>query len=57
MQHHCLSACHVHRILYENLTNADVKNTRNATGVQMVGVVVANGLLPYRDDSGVSKDR
>jgi len=34
-----------------------MKSTRNATGIQMVGVVVANGLLPYRDDGRVSKDR
>jgi len=47
----------VWRILYENLCDSDVKNTRNATGVQMVGVIVANGLLPYQDDGSVSKDR
>ena len=47
----------VWRILYENLSDSDVKNTRNATGVQMVGVIVANGLLPYQDDGSVSKDR
>ena len=45
------------RILYENLTSTDVKSTRNATGVQMVGVIVANGLLPYTDDETVSRDR
>ena len=45
------------RILYENLTSTDVKSTRNATGVQMVGVIVANALLPYRDDETVSRDR
>lgn len=46
------------RILLENLTSTDMKSTRSATGVQMVGVIVANGLLPYRDDDGsVSKDR
>jgi len=49
--------CRVYRILHENLTNADAKSKRNATGIQMVGVVVANGLLPYRDDGSVSKDR
>jgi len=49
---------YVFSILYENLSGTDVKSTRNATGVQMVGVIVANSLLPYRDDDGsVSKDR
>ena len=47
----------VFRILHENLSNTDVKSTRGATGVQMVGVIVANGLLPYRDDGSVSKER
>jgi len=45
------------RILYKSLTSPDVKSTRSVTGVQMVGVIVANGLLPYRDDESVSKDR
>ena len=50
----CFILC---RILYENLTGMDIKSTRSVTGVQMVGVIVANGFLPYRDDETVSRDR
>jgi len=55
----CVMLCHCYviRVLYENLSVVDAKSTRNSTGVQMVGVFVANGLLPYADDAGVSKDR
>jgi len=45
------------RILFENVTVTDVKSTRSATGVQMVGVFVANGFLPYTNDERISKDR
>ena len=45
------------RMLYDNLSVNDMRNTRNATGVQMVGVFVANGIVPYADSEHVSKDR
>ena len=45
------------RVLMENLSGTDMKSTRSVTGVQMVGVIVANGLLPYTDNGDISKDR
>lgn len=45
------------RALYENFTHRDPKSTRNMAGVQMVGVFIANKMLPWRPDQGVDKDR
>jgi len=45
------------RMLFENVSLTDMKSSRSATGVQMVGVFVANGLQPYTDNEHVSKDR
>jgi len=45
------------RILFENMTGTDLRSTRSATGVQMVGVFVANGFLTYTHDEHISKDR
>jgi len=47
----------VFRVLMENLSGTDMKSTRSVTGVQMVGVIVANGLLPYTDNGDISKHR
>nr|QOY44576.1 DNA-dependent protein kinase catalytic subunit [Alvinella pompejana] len=44
-------------ILYENFSHYDLKTKRNMTGIQMTGVILANGLSPYRPNSGVDKDR
>jgi len=45
------------KILFDNFNEADPKSKRNATGVQMVGVVVANRLSPFRADQDVDKDK
>ena len=44
-------------VLFENFTDKDQKSKRNATGIQMVGVVLANRLAPWRPGDGVDQDK
>ena len=46
------------RVLFDNFTaDKDSKSKRSATGIQMVGVVLANKLQPWRSEQGVDRDR
>ena len=49
--------CLTHRAIYDYLTAVDSKIKQSTIGPQLVGVAVANGLLPYRAGSGVSKEK
>jgi len=46
-----------YRILFENFSVQDMKSKRNATGIQMVGVMAANKLVPWRPSDGIDKTK
>ena len=54
--HFLLPAC---RVLYEQFTKAkgDLKSKDNETGIQLMGVVLANKLIPFNSSATVTKDR
>jgi hypothetical protein len=43
--------------MYDHLISSDVKVKQSTVGSQLVGVIVANGLLPFRPGCGVSKEK
>ncbi|EDV28309.1 uncharacterized protein TRIADDRAFT_20924, partial [Trichoplax adhaerens] len=44
-----------YRIIYKNFSNPDKDKKDNSTGIQCLGLVVANGLSPYRYDVEVDE--
>ena len=43
------------RIIYQNFSSPDKDKKDNSTGIQCLGLVVANDLPPYRYDSGLDE--
>nr|XP_006812077.1 PREDICTED: DNA-dependent protein kinase catalytic subunit-like [Saccoglossus kowalevskii] len=45
------------RVIFEAFSGKDPKGKENATGIQLLGVILSNQLPPYRDTCGIDKDR
>ena len=50
----CFAFC---RIIFEALSKTDPEKKDNATGIQLLGIVLANGLSPFSAESSISEDR
>lgn len=44
-------------MIFHSFSDPDPVKKDNAVGIQLLGVVVANGLLPVTSDSSVDEDR
>lgn len=44
-------------MIFHSFSDPDPVKKDNAVGIQLLGVVVANGLLPVTSDSTVDEDR
>ncbi len=47
---------HCFRVIYDQFSAQDAKGKLNGTGLQLLGVVLANKLPPYAPGCGVKKE-
>ena len=45
------------RVIFNSFSDPDPVKKDNAVGIQLLGVVVANGLFPVTSDSRIDEDR
>ena len=45
------------RVIFDAFANPDPMKKDNTTGIQLLGIIVANGLSPISVDSTIDKDR
>lgn len=45
------------RVIYDNFKGKDANGLSNRTGIQLLGVVLANGLCPFDDCFDVDRER
>ena len=45
------------RVIFEAFSDPDPVKKDNAVGIQLLGVIVANGLIPITSDSAIDEDR
>ena len=45
------------RVIYDLFRDPDPNSLKNATGIQLLGVILANKLAPYNSAAGVDKER
>jgi len=45
------------RVIFESLAHPDPMKKDNVAGIQLVGIITANGLSPIAPDSTVDEDR
>ena len=53
----CLILCHIYRLIYEKFLSADVNKKENSVGIQLMGIVLANKISPFRPGCGVDVER
>ena len=53
----CLILCYIHRLIYEKFSSADVNKKENSVGIQLMGIVLANKISPFRPGCGVDIER
>lgn len=47
----------ISRVIFEAFSNPDPTKKDNVAGIQLLGIVAANGLSPFASDSAVDEDR
>ena len=47
----------ISRVIFEAFANPDPMKKDNAAGIQLVGIIAANGLSPIASDSTIDEDR
>ena len=47
----------IFRVIFDAFANTDPSKKDNAAGIQLLGIVAANGLSPIASDSTIGEDR